>query len=109
MDCIKDCVVIRELDQWVTVHERELEAQGLSVALSQSGPDRPKTAAWLDVDSDIRIGRLTVWESGEANLAVADISTGQIVADEHRQIDTSFGLDEALQSLIVFVLGDGSR
>ncbi len=95
--------MIRELQQWFVDHESELADRGLTAAYDESAAHLPKTSAWLDVDSETRVGRLHVWQSGEANLSVADIMTGRTVADEHRQIETALGLEDAIQSLIAFV------
>lgn len=100
--------MIPELHQWFVEHQPELEKLGLTVTYEESAAHISKRSAWLDADSETRVGRLHVWQSGEAHLLVAEVATGGIVADENRQIETALGLEDAAQSLIAFVTRAGS-
>ncbi len=44
-----------------------------------------------------------MWDNGAAELTVGDRETGEIVVNEHRDIATSLGLDDAVESLIAWV------
>jgi hypothetical protein len=90
------------LEFWTQQHAAELSARGMSARFFH-GPATDKRAVWLDLDSKHRVGRLTLWVSGEAVLSVADIPSGEMVLEENRQIDTSVGLDDAVNSLVALV------
>jgi hypothetical protein len=94
--------MIDRLETWANEHSRLLTDRGL-VATFSRGPETAKKSAWLDLDSPTRVGRLTLWAIGEAVLSVGDISSGQQVVEEHRQIETRLGLDDALGSLVALV------
>ena len=42
------------------------------------GPTRSKSSAWVDCATAHHLAQLIVWTSGEADLEVGDISTGDI-------------------------------
>lgn len=64
--------------------------------------DRPVSigrAVRLTVETPTRAAEVIVWESGEADLVVGDLSAGEIVASEHMEITTRFGIREMLEDI----------
>jgi len=53
----------------------------------------------LAVETPSRAAEVTVWESGEADLVVGDLSTGDIVANEHMEITTPLGIRGLLDDI----------
>jgi hypothetical protein len=80
-----------------------LVADGLQPGFGYGPADYDPRAAWFDLDSEHRVGRLTVWDDGAAELTVGHIKAGEIIVSEHRDIATSLGLDDAVESLIAWV------
>lgn len=93
-----------ELRNWFFIHQAEMRASGLECRLGESPDDgRDKSALWIDIDSATRVGQLILWSSGEAELAVASIGSSEPVINEHREITSQLGLDDALGSLLAGV------
>lgn len=92
--------VLDELAQWIETHHASLTERGLLLTSGNSPEDgRPKRSMWLDVEGPQRLGRLLLWDTGEAELELADVSTGDVTA-QHHQVDTRADLERAVTSLL---------
>ncbi|GAA1576708.1 hypothetical protein GCM10009804_36660 [Kribbella hippodromi] len=64
---------------------------------------------WIDLDGSDRMVRLTIWSSGEAVLAVAEVSsTGSILLEEQLRLGDVAALDRTLSRAVLVALGDGA-
>ena len=54
----------------------------------------------LAVETEARVAEVTVWESGEADLVVGDLHTGDIVANEHMEITSPLGIRGLLHDIV---------
>lgn len=90
---------IQALTDWFDRHRSELEASGITVGVEHAPADRPKAAAWIDLTTATDIVRLTVWETGECEIQVAEIESGD-VRTEHRDLRSDSELVEALDELV---------
>jgi hypothetical protein len=70
-------------------------ARGVSVSATRGPADRTPPSAWVDFESASRAARLIVWADGLANLAVLDFREGRKLLEEHREISSTVGLDDA--------------
>jgi hypothetical protein len=99
--------VLDELSQWVETHRASLTERGLLVAMDTSPEDeRPKRSRWLDVEGPQRLGRLILWDTGEAELELAEVATGAVNA-QHHQVDSTEDLVRALTILVDWVAAAG--
>ncbi|MDW5325336.1 hypothetical protein [Plantactinospora sp. KLBMP9567] len=62
------------------------------------GPTRDKSAAWIICTTADREAQLTVWTSGEAELDIAQISTGTVTST-HYDMSTAADLTTCLDEL----------
>lgn len=100
---IERFAVLDVLSGWIEAHQESMTARGLVLAPGASPLDgRDKRSVWLDVESAEHLGRLIVWDTGEAELELADVPTGGVNA-QHRRIETRADLDQALALLIAWV------
>jgi hypothetical protein len=100
---IERFAVLDELSGWIEAHRESMTARGLVLAPGASPLDgRDKRSVWLDVESEEHLGRLIVWDTGEAELELADVPTGGINA-QHRHIETRADLDQTLALLVAWV------
>ena len=56
-------------------------------------------AVRVTVETPARVAEATVWESGEADLVIGNLATGQIEASEHTELETRFGARGLLEDL----------
>ncbi|MBZ3900265.1 hypothetical protein [Streptomyces griseiscabiei] len=76
------------LVDWHATQEQELRSRGITATVKQPAPGtagrgRPKaTAVCLTLESDERLGKLFVWESGSASLLFIDCRTEYTWQDE---------------------------
>ena len=61
---------------WVRNHENHLAQLGWKVELLIQ-TDIEQSFARLDLESEFRLARITVWESGQSELDVLEISSGR--------------------------------
>jgi hypothetical protein len=85
--------IVQWLMDWHAAQEHELRSRGISTTVNQPAPGattrgRPKAAAVsLTLESDERLGKLFVWESGSASLLFIDSQTEYTWQDQ--QVITS--------------------
>lgn len=92
-----------ELRAWFVDQQSALTLRGLTVKLGVSpegGRDKPSLC--LDIDSPSRLGQLILWVSGEAELQLADVASGEVIL-RHLDITSRAALDDALESLLAWV------
>jgi hypothetical protein len=51
-----------------------------------------------------RIGQLVIWDTGEAELSMADAASAT-VTEEHREITSGIGLRDATETLVAWLIG----
>ena len=58
------------------------------------------TAARIDFDAAIRMGRITCWDNGDFYAEILDTESGQNVLDRHGKVDSAAGLSFLLGSFL---------
>jgi hypothetical protein len=93
-------VTVFDLAQFATaVHARAQQWEQASIRWQFTiGPEREKSGAWLSCETDDLLGELIVWTTGEAELAIADPTTGT-VDQAHHDLTTAEDLDTCLSDL----------
>jgi hypothetical protein len=94
--------VLDQLRTWFADNNLALTASGYQLELTESPSDRNKQSVSVMIASDRRIAQLVVWDTGEAELSMGDVSSGN-VEEEHREITSSIGLLDATQTMIGWV------
>ena len=84
-----------EFDNW----RKTLPAETSSNFQELDCPAGVGRAVRLAVATAARAAEVTVWESGEADLVVGELSTGGIVANEHIEITTRVGIRGLLDDI----------
>ena len=92
------------LERWLNRRQPELEALGLTVAITWGPSDRNPASAWLDLSSTEKSARLIVWSDGHAELTVGDYVKGEVLVDEHREISSEVGLDDAEATALAWMV-----
>jgi hypothetical protein len=67
------------LTRWVT----RPRPHDVRVSRIQQSPDNPEAAAYVDLDSDLALGRATIWPELNADLLVLDAKSGQAIVNSH--------------------------
>ena len=90
--------MIDQLSAWFAENRVRLESMGLRSALTLDPAERPKVSAWVDLENDRLMCRITVWESGECDVHIMGVHshTDDI---EHRELDPS-GLKSVLAQTV---------
>lgn len=91
--------MLNALEDWLKEKEPELASSGYQAELTKSPQDRLNPSASLMIESESRIGQLTVWGSGETQVGLAEISSGS-VSDEHKKISSIAELRDTAESLM---------
>jgi hypothetical protein len=94
--------VLDDLRSWFEAHQNSLAADGYQVEFTESPADRDKLSAWVTITSARRIGQLVIWDTGEAELSMADVASAR-VAEEHREITSEIGLRDATETLLAWL------
>lgn len=84
------------------------ERSDLEVRFGRSAEDVAMQSAWIDFKGAARSGQLTIWESGDAELEVNDISTLDLVFWRLDKVQSTEHLEELIAILVEQVLNGGS-
>lgn len=95
--------ILDMLEQWVEARRPHLAARGVSVSTTRGPGDRTPLSAWVDFESAKRVARLIVWADGQADLAVLDFGDGRELLEEHHEITSTVGLDNAELSVLAWL------
>ncbi len=105
--------IVQCLVDWHAAQEHGLRSRGISSTVRQPAPGaapggRPKaTAVSLTLESDERLGKLSVWESGSASLLFVDSRTEYTWQDQ-QVIVSEDDLPRILAPLIELVEGSAN-
>jgi hypothetical protein len=94
--------VLNELRLWFIGRQDALTRAGYKADLVESSVEREKRSVSVTIASAQRIGQLVLWSSGEAELGMADVASGEIT-EEHREITSEIGLRDATMTLMAWV------
>jgi hypothetical protein len=64
--------------------------------------DRPGDAGRavrLDAETSLRLVQVTMWDTGEVDMVVGDLSTGDVLANEHMEVTTRLGIKGLLSDV----------
>jgi hypothetical protein len=100
--------VLHDLRAWLDAHRSELAENGYQIDYSESPQDRMKRSASLMIASSRRVGQLILWETGEAELSLGDISSSE-VSEQHREITSRIGLIDAAETIIEWLDENGPK
>lgn len=96
--------LLRRFQAWYDDVLPGLQAEGYVVEFLESVPERLNPSASVTVSSSSRIGRLTIWMTGEAQLGLGDAESGEVI-EEHREINNDVGLADTTQTLVAWMRG----
>jgi hypothetical protein len=91
--------VLDDLRAWFEGHGNSLAGDGYQVEFAESPSDRSKLSASLTISSAQRVGRLVIWDTGEAELSMGDVASASVTED-HRKITSEIGLRDATETLL---------
>ncbi|MFF4986661.1 hypothetical protein ACFY19_05700 [Streptosporangium saharense] len=94
--------LLRDARDWIDTRLGEIRQNGLLEKVNSSPESRPKQCIWWALEGDERMSEIVLWDTGEAELSFALIETGEIRC-EHRDIDGSPALEDALQAVLDWV------
>lgn len=101
-------VPVDELGGWYERLRAELDPARYSVEWQGPAQGRSPQAAVLNVDGPDRLAQLTVWDTGEAQLALGDVPSGE-VSDEHLRLADAAALAAAVSRMTGWVtMGRGT-
>ena len=93
-----------ELRTWYDRLHAELDDSQFEVTWEVPIPDRPKQSAGLSLEGPDRLGALTVWDTGEAQLQLAKVAGGE-VTDEVLELTDADQLAWAVTRMKAWVTG----
>ncbi|MFJ9034801.1 hypothetical protein ACIRQP_41575 [Streptomyces sp. NPDC102274] len=94
--------VLEATMEWITRQRESLISHGLTLDVDPPDQGRSKTGISLAVDSSDRLSQFIVWDTGEAQLQLADVPSGEIHV-EHREITSDRDLEDVLKTLLSWV------
>jgi hypothetical protein len=87
--------VLEILRGWLDRRQDALASLGVAVSTTWGPSDRDPASAWVDFATSDKSARLIVWSNGLADLTVGDFVKGEVLLEEHREILSDVGFDDA--------------
>jgi hypothetical protein len=100
--------ILQDLRAWFDSHRSELTENGFEIDYFESPQDRMKRSSSLMIASSQRVGQLVIWETGEAELGLGDISSSKI-SEQHREITSHIGIIDAIETIIEWLDEDNEN
>lgn len=79
-----------------------LAGHGITMELHRYD-DAPKPGARLDAASSTGLAQLLLWETGELDLVIADVASGDVLVNEHREVTSEIGIADALGTIETYL------
>lgn len=95
--------LLTQLREWYD-SQPNVTSDGISLEFTDPPFARAKRSASATAIGSTRLARLTVWETGEAELDLGDSATGEM-DQQHREITGSLGLADAVETMMAWVRG----
>jgi hypothetical protein len=92
---------------WAQRHKEAVARRGVSIDVTFGPDDRDKRSLWIDFDSPDRLVRLMLWQTGEAILSVAEVSTGDVLLEDQLELSDQVGIDHAMRDAVAWASGNG--
>jgi hypothetical protein len=78
---------IDALRRWSAEHRERLASAGMELDYVENANEEARSAR-VDLESEVMIGRATVWESGFCDLELLSVESGeQVMYQHHEEID----------------------
>ena len=75
---------IEYLPSWLNINKSVLTDLKIAHTITQGSVKTDKNGTRADFDTDSQIGRITLWETGECDMEILDVETGDTVYLVHR-------------------------
>jgi hypothetical protein len=94
--------ILDAINEWLSTSQPELERLNVTATTDRGPDDLPKRASWVDLSGPSGIARVTVWDSGEGEIALGDVTSGAVEI-ENRSFDDSSSVKNALDAVLSHV------
>lgn len=84
---------------WLQGRGPAFDARGIQVSLTWGPSEWNPASAWLDFETGSSSARLILWSNGLAELTVGNLSRKEVLLEEHREITSNLGLDDAAETI----------
>jgi hypothetical protein len=90
--------MLATLKRWLLARVTAYEARGVTFTLVQGGVNTPDPSFYVDVDTARFIGRICCWSSGQCDLEILDVRTGERILYAYLIVSDRSVFDSALDS-----------
>lgn len=90
--------MLNEFEEWFTLNEPLLRDRNVRIQLTRPEVSSDKNSVYVDVDTDSRMARVTLWDTGECDMEVINPETEETILYEHTVLQSSKELSAALES-----------
>ena len=93
--------MIELMIQTLRAVESRFASRGIAVAMVPPPPEdrNERRALRIDAESDRALAQIILWESGELDLVIGDACSGDVLVDEHREVSSAIGIEDALAAI----------
>jgi hypothetical protein len=102
-------ITVEEIVSWFSSKENALATAGVGMAEIHEARGTNKPSAFADYDTDLGIGRVIIWVSGEADFQVLRRSDGKDVMVRHEHVPTLTLLDGAFNAFLASMAHPGDQ
>jgi hypothetical protein len=92
--------ILNTFQIWFQEKRANLEALGYQLEINKSFIDKQIDFIRLDLDSDRKIARISLWNSGECQAEIIDVDSEKTLLDEHLDLNENINFDKAFENFL---------
>ena len=89
------------LRSWCAEQEQRLASKGVKVKFFEGGAE----SAYMDLQSELTISRVSIWENGLCDIESLSIATSEQVLSQHHEGLKADSLEPLLNGLVNWMMG----
>ncbi len=92
-------MILDDLLDELNAQREGLLQSGIELEYTEPDMTQPKPAIRVRASTAERLAELTVWDTGEADLVIGDLSNGALLLNEHREVTSRVGVADAIEAI----------
>jgi hypothetical protein len=102
-------LVLDHFERFVADLRPGLEMEGFTVAFHRPTAQHDKAGAWVDLDTATALAQVTVWDTGETDVAIGSIEAGAVFDQRSMVLTSSSELHSLLTEIVETLRGLNPR
>lgn len=91
-------MIIDKFEEWLRFNEPQLKDKNIRIEITRPEVSSNKESAYVDIDTDSLIARVTLWDTGECDMEIIDPETDETTLYRHVIFQSTEGMSSGLKT-----------